>query len=151
MRHIKTVETLCERADRLGVAINRKRKRYDDYGGMYYTRNEMDLIEVYRVESNDGIVKLYHYETLTCEINRNTLSVDYVYGESISDANSIYTFINYYLNLEPMIGYKPVNGGLYIRTPETITRGGDVDTWIDVYYDDNPTQFLSCVNFSYSF
>ena len=151
MRYIKIVETMCERADRLGVAVNRKRTRYDDYGGMWSSTHERDLMEVYRVESNDGIVKLYHYETLTCVVNRNTLSVEYVYGESISDANSIYTFINYYLNLEPRIGYRPTNGGLYIQTPETITRGGEVDTWVNVYYDDNPTQFLSCVNFSYSF
>ena len=151
MTHIKTVETLCERADRRGVAVNRKRRRYDDYGGMWGSTHQRDLIEVYRVESKDGIVKLYHYETLTCVVNRNTLSVDYVYGESISDANSIYTFINYYLNLEPRIGYRPVNGGLYIQTPETVTRDGEIDTWLDVYYDDNPEQFLSSVNHAYSF
>ena len=151
MRHIKTVETLCERAERLGVAVNRKRMRYDDYGGIWGYRGERDLIEVYRVESDAGIVKLYHYGTLTCVVNRNTLSVEYVYGESISDANSIYTFINYYLNLEPRIGYRPVNGGLYIQTPETVTRGGDIDTWLDVFYNEDPDYFLICVNYAYAF
>ena len=139
MRHIKTVATLCERAERLGVAKNRKRRRYDDYGGMWGSTHQRDLIEVYRIEYDEvyGIAKLYHYDTKTCEIHVFDNIVADIYAESLSDVNSVYTFINYWLGWEPIIGFKPVNGGFYLLTDEQE----------EVFYDEvDQHNFLSLIN-----
>ena len=154
MKHIKLIETLSERAIRTGQATHNRRRNYHDYGLHYFgSQSEAPMIEVYRIEYSEvfNVVRLYHYGTNTCTINLFSNEVTYIYGESQSDVNSIYTFINYFTGKHVSIGYKPVNGGLYIQTPETITRGGDVDTWANVYYNESPKQFLASVNYSYSF
>lgn len=153
MKHIQLIETISERAIRTGVATHNRRTNYHDYGLHYFgSQSKAPMQEVYKVEYNEElkVVALTHYGTKTCVIDLWTREVAYIYGESQSDVNSIYTFIKYFLDIEVSIGYKPVNGGFYITTPETFTRGGEVDGYIDIYYEDNPKQFLSCVNYSYS-
>ncbi|QOC57426.1 terminal repeat-encoded protein P [Enterococcus phage 9181] len=104
MKIIKTVEKLIERAERKGVAtLNRK---VNQGYGVYYTS------EVYRVEKEGNIFTLYHYETKTCQIDTATEEILYVYGESVSDADSIFTFLHYF-DIVLSFGYKPVNGGFY--------------------------------------
>lgn len=98
MRTIKSVEMLTERAQRKGVAtLNRNGS------------------EVYRVEidADTGWKRLFHYGTLTAELDEyNTFQ--HVFGMSVSDADSIETFLNYFNVTKLFMGYKPVNGGFYI-------------------------------------
>lgn len=104
MKIIKTVEKLIERAERKGVAtLNRKANQ--GYG-VYYTS------EVYRVEKEGTIFTLYHYETKTCQVDTATKEILHIYGESLSDADSIFTFLHYF-DIVLTFGYKPVNGGFY--------------------------------------
>lgn len=100
MKTIKTVQKLVERAERKGEArVNR------------------DGFEVYRVENNGKTASLYHYETLTCEVDLENNTILEIYGESVSDADSVGTFLNAYgFNL--FLGYRPVNGGFYGRVAE---------------------------------
>ena len=152
MKHIKLIETLSERAIRTGQATHNRRTNYHDYGLHYFgSQSKAPMVEVYRIEYNETFnsVKLYHYGTATCTIDLSNNQVIHIYGESQSDVNSIYTFIYYFTGKHVSIGYKPVNGGFYITTPETFTRGGEVDGWTDIYYTDNNKQFLSAVNYGY--
>lgn len=152
MKNIKLIETLSERAIRTGVATHNRRANYHDYGLHYFgSQSKAPMQEVYRIEYDKeyGVVSLWHYGTTTCVIDLTTKEVAYIYGESQSDVDSIYTFIYYFTGKHVDIGYKPVNGGFYVRTPETYTRGGEADGWIDVFYNDNPKQLLSAVNYSH--
>lgn len=149
MKYIKLIETLSERAIRNGEAVHNRRRNYHDYGLHYFgSKSEAPIQEVYRIEYSKvfNVVRLYHYGTKTCAIDLSSKVITHIYGESQSDADSIYTFIEYFTGNTVYLGYKPVNGGFYIATPETVTRGGEVDTWIEVYYNDNPEQFLPSVN-----
>ena len=152
MKHIKLIETLGERAMRNGEAVHNRRTNYHDYGLHYFgSQSKAPMTEVYRIEYSEvfNVVRLYHYGTKTCAIDLSNNEITYIYGESRSDVDSIYTFIYYFTGKHVSIGYKHVNGGFYVTTPETTTRGGEVDGWIDIFYDDNPTQFLSSVNYGY--
>lgn len=95
MKTLKTVLTLKERAERNGEArVNR------------------DGVEIYRVENNGKKASLWHYETLTAEVDLESNTILEIYGESVSDADSVGTFLNAYgFNL--FFGYRPVNGGFY--------------------------------------
>ncbi len=106
MKIIKTVEKLIERAERKGVATLNKK-----VNDGYYTYS-MVTTEVYRVEKEGTIFTLYHYGTKTCQIDAATKEILFVYGESISDADSIFTFLHYF-DIVLTFGYKPVNGGFY--------------------------------------
>lgn len=111
MKTIETVANLVKKAEKNGVALVRRRQR--DYWGVG------DLLEVYRVENNGETVSLYHYETLTAKVDLKSKKLLYVYGESRSDADSVSTFLdatNCFKRGE--FGYKPVNGGFYLYTPE---------------------------------
>lgn len=106
MKIIKTVEKLIERAERKGIATLNK-KMNDGYY-MY----SMVTTEVYRVEKEGTIFTLYHYGTETCQVDTETKEILHVYGESVSDADSIFTFLHYF-DIVLTFGYKPVNGGFY--------------------------------------
>lgn len=106
MKIIKTVEKLIERAERKGVATLNKTFRENCYN--FYNGKQ----EVYRVEKDNNIFTLYHYETKTCQIDTATKEILYVYGESLSDSDSIFTFLHYF-DIVLTFGYKPVNGGFY--------------------------------------
>ena len=96
MKHIKLIETLSERAIRNGEAIHNRRTNYHDYGLHYFgSQSKAPMQEVYRIEYDKeyGVVSLYHYNTKTCVINLTTKEVAYIYGESQSDVNSIYTIL----------------------------------------------------------
>ena len=64
MKIIKTVEKLIERAESKGVATLNKK-----VNDGYYTYSMVSK-EVYRVEKDDTIFTLYHYETETCHLRR---------------------------------------------------------------------------------
>ena len=106
MKIIKTVEKLIERAERKGVATLNKTFRENCYN--FYNGKQ----EVYRVEKDGAIFTLYHYETETCQVDTATKEILHVYGESVSDADSIFTFLHYF-GIVLTFGYKPVNGGFY--------------------------------------
>lgn len=106
MKIIKTVEKLIERAERKGVATLNKK-----VNDGYYTYSMVSK-EVYRVEKDGTIFTLYHYETETCQVDTATKEILYIYGESVSDADSIFTFLHYF-GIMLTFGYKPVNGGFY--------------------------------------
>lgn len=106
MKIIKTVEKLIERAERRDVATLNKK-----VNDGYYTYSLVTK-EVYRVEKEGNIFTLYHYGTKTCQIDTATKEILEVYGESVSDADSIFTFLHYF-DIVLTFGYKPVNGGFY--------------------------------------
>lgn len=86
MKHIKIIADLNERAKRRGSSVIRRREFYDKHSTGI-------LKEVYRIEDSENTIKLYHFQTLTCEIDKNQNALPYIYGESVSDANSISTFL----------------------------------------------------------
>lgn len=95
MKTLKTVLTLKERAERNGEArVNR------------------DGFEVYRVENNGKTASLFHYETLTAEVDLENQTILEIYGESVTDADSVGTFLNAY-GFNIFFGFRPVNGGFY--------------------------------------
>ena len=152
MKHIQLIETLSERVIRTGEATHNRRASYHDYGLHYFdSQSKPPMQEIYRIEYSEvyNVVTLYHYGTKTCAIDLSNNEITSIYGESQSDVNSIGTFIYYFTKRYVSIGYKPVNGGFYIQTPETVTRSGEIDTWTEVYYDDSLKQFLSSVNYGY--
>lgn len=134
MKFIKTIETLSERASRKGIAkINRNVAGWDyyhDYSGKQ---------EVYRVEFDEGLNewKLFHYGTLTAHVNMDTQEIKEIFGMSVSDADSIETFL-YVIGLKKDVrfGYRPVNGGFYCLV-------GDSIIYLDEY---NPEKFTPLVN-----
>jgi len=87
---IKTVETLIERAqanyEKTGKGLAKINRRQRDMWGVG------DLQEVYRVETDGQSISLYHYGTLTAKVTNN--HIEYVYGRSVSDADSVATFLN---------------------------------------------------------
>lgn len=112
MKKIETIVKLIERAERKGVASQKRRyvEGYDAGG----------LVEVYRVECEPrgkgigfDLYKLYHYGTLTANVvvnNDGTPVARYVYGESRSDADSVNTFLSHF-GLPANWTFRPVNGG----------------------------------------
>lgn len=96
MKTIKTVQKLVERAQRNGGAVLNR-----------------EGVEVYRIDhTTKDRASLYHYETLTCEIDLDNREITYLYGESVSDSDSIGTFLECF-GLSVWFGYRPVNGGFY--------------------------------------
>jgi len=87
---IKTVETLIERAqanyEKTGKGVAKVNRRQRDRWGVG------DLQEVYRVETDGQSISLYHYGTLTAKVTNN--HIEYIYGCSVSDADSVATFLN---------------------------------------------------------
>lgn len=120
MKIIKTVEKLIERAERKGVATLNKTFRENCYN--FYNGKQ----EVYRVEKDNNIFTLYHYETKTCQIDTATKKILYIYGESLSDSDSIFTFLHYF-DIVLTFGYKPVNGGFYASVNDQQIFIGDFD------------------------
>lgn len=106
MKIIKTVEKLIERAERKGVATLNRKVNEGYYSYSLVTK------EVYRVEKEGNVFTLYHYGTKTGQVDTSTKEILYIYGESISDSDSIFTFLHYF-DIELTFGYKPVNGGFY--------------------------------------
>lgn len=106
MKIIKTVEKLVERAEIKGVATLNKKVNEG-----YYSYSPVTT-EVYRVEKEGTIFTLYHYGTETCQVDTATKEILHIYGESVSDADSIFTFLHYF-GIVLTFGYKPVNGGFY--------------------------------------
>ena len=100
MKTIKSVETLLERAKRNKSAVLK--------------RNGYPVYEIFYSPNNFGDADLYHYNTLTARVNLTNQTIEHIYGESVSDADSVGTFLHAlgFSHLE--FGYKPVNGGFYI-------------------------------------
>lgn len=96
VKMIKTIITLEERAERNGCA-----------------RLHRNGTEVYSIVNNGKSLELYHYETLTLDIDLTNRVIRYIYGESRSDCDSINTLLKLY-GFNCKTGYKPVNGGFYI-------------------------------------
>lgn len=91
---IGPVWTLNQRAANKGIA------RYNREG-----------VEVYRIENkNQTSIKLFHYGTLIAWLLDG--EVHYVYGESISDSDALYTFMREY-GKDVFFGYRWKNGGFY--------------------------------------
>lgn len=68
---------------------------------------------------------LYHYGTPTARVTNGVPF--YLYGESISDASSVETFINevMYTNMNIQFGFRPVNGGFYCYVYDRETDTGE--------------------------
>lgn len=95
MKTIKTVLTLKERAERKGVA-----------------RTNRDGVEIYRVRNNGKTASLWHYDTRTVRLDLESNTILEIYGESVSDADSVGTFLNAY-GFNIFFGFRSVNGGFY--------------------------------------
>lgn len=100
MKIIKTVDTLIERAERNGES--------------HASRNG---VQVYATEANNmrgGMFRLFHYgtETVILKHTDSHAVLVGVYGESVSDAESLNTVMNYY-GIPVQFGFRPVNGGFY--------------------------------------
>lgn len=100
MKIIKTVDNLIERAERNGAS--------------QASRNG---VQVYATEANNmrgGMFRLFHYgtETVTLKHADSHAVLIGVYGESVSDADSINTVMHYY-GIPVRFGFRPVNGGFY--------------------------------------
>lgn len=78
MKRIHTIEVLLERAERLSKA------RLNRFG-----------TTVYYVTFEDGIYELYHYGTLTIRYDYKNKELLHYYGESVSDRDSMNTFLSY--------------------------------------------------------
>lgn len=77
----KTIDKLIQKAKTTGFARVNGRKSYWGYQG--------DLEEKYSVSINGDDVTLRHWGTTTLTINKKLNKVAYVYGESVSDRDSI--------------------------------------------------------------
>lgn len=100
MKYIKTIVTLIERAEKKGTAkINTREKDW-------YTGWTGDIIEKYRVDIKEGKAILYHYGTHTATVNTVDNELEYYYGESVSDRDSLNTFVDYF-SIEPNFRYFP--------------------------------------------
>ena len=94
MRKIKTVTNLIKKAEEKGFArIN----------GKYYDGQKM---EKYAVTIENGILQLRHWETVTLELDIYENRINYYYGESKSDADSINTVLDYF-NIKGKASYRP--------------------------------------------
>lgn len=97
MRKIKTVTNLIEKAQEKGFAkIN----------GKYYGREKM---EKYAVTIEDGKLELRHWETVTLELDLSKKKIEYYYGESKSDADSINTVLDHF-GIDGKATYRPSIG-----------------------------------------
>lgn len=109
---LKTIITLAERATKKGTAQMKGRNTY----GLQMTYEEkmsLPLEEKYRIEYTPNVQELYHWGTLTARIQNDKCV--YIYGRGMADADSIYTFLNHFGIDRYELGYKPKNGGFYVR------------------------------------
>ena len=83
MKFIKTIETLATKADKKGFA--QIKAYWGDYTPVKYA-----------VTVNGNVATLEHYGTVTARVNTQTNTIMYLYGQSLSDADSISTFLDYY-------------------------------------------------------
>lgn len=88
MKYIKLVDKLATRADNKGFAhVN---GYYHD--GLYPD----ELTEKYSVSVENGVSTLKHWGTITAIVDTSKHEIKYIYGQSISDADSIGTFLDHY-------------------------------------------------------
>ena len=83
---MKTLEKLIERAERKGEAtLNGRIIEYHGFGNRYVG----NLEEKYAVVIDGNTVALRHWGTQTLKINTVTKEVLDIYGESVSDRDSV--------------------------------------------------------------
>ena len=109
IRMSKTLEKLIERAERTGKAILNGRKRDYQYVG--------PLEEKYAVIIKDNTVTLSHWGTETLKIDTVTKEVIDVYGESVSDRDSI-NYVLSYFNIPCHVHYFPSRYAFELHTDE---------------------------------
>ena len=107
-KHIKTIETLYNKAQEKGEAILNGRIWDYDY------REYGELQEKYKITINKNIVCLYHWGTKTLEFNTKTNKALYFYGQSRSDCDSIGTLFEL-LGANYIPHYKPSTGEFWIE------------------------------------
>lgn len=88
MKYIKLVDKLATRADNKGFA--RVNGYYCD--GLYPD----ELTEKYSVTVNNDTATLQHWGTVTAIVDISKHEIKYIYGQSVSDADSIGTFLDHY-------------------------------------------------------
>ena len=99
----KQLENLVAKAQVKGFArINGRQREYYGFGSSW----ESEIMEKYSVEIKDSIVKLKHWETKTLEIDTEKKSVNYVYGISNSDRDSVNFILNKF-NVPYHVHYYP--------------------------------------------
>lgn len=84
----KTLEKLVEKAQEKGFAKINGRMRDFQYVG--------PLEEKYAIKVKDNTVTLRHWGTVTLKINTVTKEVIDVYGESVSDRDSVNFVLDYF-------------------------------------------------------
>lgn len=95
MRKIKTVANLIEKA---------KNKGFARINGKYYDGGQK--MEKYAVTIENGILELRHWGTTTLELDIYENRINYYYGESKSDADSINTVLDYF-SIKGKASYRP--------------------------------------------
>ena len=97
-KFIKTIDTLLAKAKQKGFAkIN---GRYNDgYGAG-------ELEEKYSIKIEDNILTMKHWGTVTAQINLHDNTLEYYYGQSVSDRDSLNTLIES-LYIEGIFRYFP--------------------------------------------
>lgn len=99
-RQLKNIESLIERASRNQTA------KQGAYNAQYF-----------KTKDNQVIFRLFHYGTLTLETRetKHDCWIENLYGESVSDVNSIEYALELVTGLKNrlVISFNPVNGGFY--------------------------------------
>ena len=99
-KHIKVIASMVDMLYRTG--------KQESERGAYRMTRQMD--------EDTGEMSLFHYGTPTARVANG--KPYYIYGESVSDADSLSTFLedvtHPYCNAQ--FGYRPVNGGFYAVT-----------------------------------
>lgn len=98
MKFIKTIDTLLAKAEQKGFA--RINGRYNDGYGLG------ELEEKYSIKIEDNILTMKHWGTVTAQINLHDNTLEYHYGESVSDRDSLNTLV-YCLGIAPNFRYLP--------------------------------------------
>lgn len=93
---MKILDNLIERAQRSkdGVAkINGRQREYYGFGSEWIG----DLEERYKVVIDGDTIELHHWGTCTLVLNLKDNKIDYYYGESSSDRDSMNYMLYYFL------------------------------------------------------
>lgn len=98
MKFIKTIDNLLAKAQEKGFA--RINGRYNDGYGLGH------LEEKYSIEIEGDSLTMKHWGTVTAQINLHDNTLEYYYGQSNSDRDSLNTLV-YCLGIAPNFRYLP--------------------------------------------
>lgn len=98
MRHYKNIEELCQKAEKRGFAYI---KSYANGNGFYNCHNMFwNGGNKYELDYSEDSIVLKHYNVVTLQLCKDLKidkwHIDYVYGESKSDCESIQQVLEYF-------------------------------------------------------